>query len=186
MKTNPRRLRHDEIKRKLERKLNHALNETDGWSVDTEVTHKSNLPSNKSRCRTDVELEFLEHNIAFEVKMSVSDAKNWYTQRIDYDYLGMTPTLVTTLNTAVKLAPHQYRTLGENHIIIDTKDGGWYWKNDVPVPYKYIQLEFESAQAFEFVDQCPECGCWTDSAKSAWSIYCANCDWRVAVDDLKS
>jgi hypothetical protein len=168
---------HDATERDLRNRLHHCLEYStvpaSKWSVAEEVTHSdSELPSGKSRCRVDVELNVRDSPYAFEVKMSKSDCVNWFTQRRDYRAIGRTPVLVTTLSVAFKLAPHYNETLSDSYIILDTRDNEWYWPS---MPDKVFKSKFTPEEPFTPTDQCPECGCWTTAKLPV--IRCANCDW---------
>jgi len=173
---------HDATQRHLQHRLLNCLERSrvpeSDWSLSEEVTHKEgDLPSGKSRCRVDVELDAEASSFAFEVKMSKSDCMNWFTQRRDYSYLGLTPVLVTTLSVAFKLAPHYEETLSESYIILDTRSHDWYWPS---IPGDMFKSQFDPSEPFSPTDNCPECGCWTKAKLPV--IRCANCNWNRLED----
>jgi len=154
-------------------------------AVATEVEHRGDLPSGKDKCRTDVELELppetLPDVLAFEIKMSTADAKNWFTQRQDYTAAGLLPAIVMPKRIAYQLAPHQDQTLQDSYVVVDEREHEWYWQHMATPPE--IDRQFTVADPLETYDECPECGCWTRTKDGA-VIRCANCSWsHITTDD---
>jgi len=171
-----------QLKSKLERCLRYGGFEDADASVSTEVTHEAqDLPSEKSSCRTDVELRLPNETLAFEIKMSKSDCVNWFTQRRDYRYVGLSPVLVVSKKLAFYLAPHHKKTLSGSYVVWDEYESDWFWQHDC-VP-NGVRSEFSVSDPITFVDECPECGCWTKADYPV--IHCANCHWRASDDRLK-
>ena len=146
-------------------------------AVTTEKSHNGRLPSGKDYCRTDVELDLPGETLAFEIKTSTSDAKNWFTQREDYRSIGLTPALVIPQRTAYKLTPHLSDVLRDSYIIINERDRDYYW-NHATTP-DGIDTQFTVGDPIDCYDKCPECGCWTSS--TGYSISCTNCNWSEFV-----
>jgi len=148
-------------------------------AVTTEKTHDVTVPSGKDYCRTDVELDLPRETLAFEIKTSTSDAKNWFTQRKDYRSLGLKPALVIPQRTAYKLTPHLSDTLRDSYIIINEQSRDYYW-NHASTP-EGIDTQFTVGDPMECYDKCPDCGCWTKS--TGYTVSCTNCRWSEFVQD---
>jgi len=189
-------LTHDRIQRQMRERLKRYAqfaydSELEGYesafesrqrvkdAVRTETKHSSSLPSGKDYCRTDVELSLPAETLAFEIKTSTSDARNWFTQREDYRSAGLTPGLVIPERTAYKLTPHASDVLCDSYIVINERNRDYHW-NHATVPAG-IDTQFTVNDPIQFYDECPECGCWTKSP--GYSVSCANCNWSVFLRD---
>lgn len=178
---------HDTIKHQLARELRSYARYHEQVAglespprVEKEVTHHSDsLPSEKSTCRSDIELEVNDTVYAFEVKMSEADLKNWFLQRQDYIFVGLEPVLVLSETLAYEIAPHQEKTLRDSYVVY-TNDKEWWW-NAKTEPAN-IEKVFETDKSVSIVDQCPYCKAWTECRFPV--VQCVSCDWSRTVSTL--
>jgi len=189
-------LSHSEIEDKLVRKLERMMKKRglgyngekrDGYSdesyVETETTHKDdNLPSGKQRCRVDVEWKTTDRVYAFEVKRGKQDLKKWFTQRRDYNHLGMQPVLVLSEELCYQIIPHQEKTLKPGYVAFDERKNAWHWGCSTNPPN--VEEEFKIGDTLEYISECPKCGCWVDS--SGVVVDCKNCNWSAAIKSLQN
>lgn len=155
---------HDRIQRDLERHLReHVRRDLDGDdidhidAVDSERTLRGTLPSGKEYCRADVVLDIPEHNRrrAFEIKVSVSDAKNWPTQKQDYNAAGFDPAVVVPVEVIYDAAPGHRLITDDDHII--AHNGEFHLQLEDAHPE--LERRFEITRPYDLPpDYCPSCG----------------------------
>jgi len=190
-------LSHSEIENKLVRKLEKVMQKrgygnhteygagyADECYVETETTHKSdNLPSGKQQCRVDVEWKTNDCIYAFEVKRGKQDLKRWFTQRRDYNHLGMQPVLVLSKGLCYQIIPHQERTLKPGYVAFDERENIWHWGCSTRPPN--LKDTFEVGDMVQYIPECPKCGCcWVDASVAV--VHCNNCNWSTTIKGLEN
>lgn len=185
---------HDELERELKTALE-AYDSGVDWrtdnrsgipiNVDIEVEPRQQyerLPSGKSAIEPDVLFTSDMNRIAFEVKTSKSDLVNWFVQRRDYEFVGMTPVLAIPHKLAYQAAPYQRRTLRPHYVTYDVSTSRWSWHADLGLAD--IEQYFDGNREVVEIDACPECGAWV--SLSGRRFGCAACDWYSQIHELEA